>query len=339
MNLFIKINNAIDKNTWKNFVSNHFSGNIFQTPEMYDFFSTVDNYQPLAIACLDEHEKIQGVLLAVIEREHQGFIGKFSSRGIVWGGPLLDESAEENTLQLILNALIKELGTKTIYLEFRNLFDFADKIDVFKANGFTYKEHLNFRVPTTVGDDPQKKLSSNRKRQIKKSLASGASIDVAVSIEEVEEFYRILFALYKNRVRKPLPDYSFFKNFFLNKEKFGIYLLVKFNGKVIGGIMCPIFRDKAIYEWYVCGLDEEYPEQYPSVLATWAAIEYAHKNGIHFFDFMGAGSPDQDYGVREFKARFGGDMVNFGRFTRINNKTLYNLGKFGLKVLGKIKKI
>jgi lipid II:glycine glycyltransferase (peptidoglycan interpeptide bridge formation enzyme) len=158
-------------------------------------------------------------------------------------------------------------------------------------------------------------------------------------MEQVDEFYQILFALYKNKVRKPLPDRSFFKNFYLEKEKLGIYLLVKFKGKVIGGIMCPIFQDKALYEWYVCGLDEEYPEQYPSVLATWAAIDYAQKNNIKYFDFLGAGAPDQDYGVREFKARFGGEQVNYGRFIRINNKILFNMGKIGLKILGKIKKI
>jgi len=339
MNFQVKFDQDINKKSWHDFIAAHKNGNSFQTPEMYNFFLTVKNYRPLAIACLDENEKIQGGLLAVIEREHQGFIGKFSSRTIAWGGPLIAETAEENVLALILEALIKKLGKDTIYLELRNLFDFSEKVVVFNSHGFILKEHLNFQVPTAVNEDPHKKLSSNRKRQIKKSLASGVSIEEAATIEQVDEFYQILFDLYKNKVRKPLPDYSFFRNFYLQKEKLGIYLLVKFQGKVIGGIMCPIFRDKTLYEWYVCGLDEQYPEQYPSVMATWAAIEYAQKNGIKCFDFMGAGAPDQDYGVREFKARFGGILVNFGRFTRINSKILYNFGEFGLKVLGQLKKI
>jgi lipid II:glycine glycyltransferase (peptidoglycan interpeptide bridge formation enzyme) len=54
---------------------------------------------------------------------------------------------------------------------------------------------------------------------------------------------------------------------------------------------------------------------------------------------MGAGAPDQDYGVREFKARFGGELVNYGRFIRINNKFLFNLGKCGMKILGALKKL
>ncbi|MCK5059499.1 MAG: peptidoglycan bridge formation glycyltransferase FemA/FemB family protein, partial [Candidatus Aminicenantes bacterium] len=83
--------------------------------------------------------------------------------------------------------------------------------------------------------------------------------------------------------------------------------------------------------------DGQYNGIYPSVLATWAAIDYALKKGLRYFDFMGAGKPDQDYGVREFKSKFGGRLVNYGRFERINNKPLYLLGKLGLKVLGALR--
>ena len=96
--------------------------------------------------------------------------------------------------------------------------------------------------------------------------------------------------------------------------------------------MCPILKGKAIYEFYVCGLDEEYKEQYPSVMATWSAMEYANQNNIPVFDFMGAGKPYEQYGVREFKARFGGELVEYGRFLKINNHLLYNLGKTWIKV-------
>lgn len=120
-------------------------------------------------------------------------------------------------------------------------------------------------------------------------------------------------------------------------EKIGKYFLVEYNKEIIGGIMCPITPDKAIYEWYVCGLDGQHNGIYPSVLATWAPIDYALKKGLKYFDFMGAGKPDQNYGVREFKSKFGGESVNFGRFERINNRFLYKLGKIGIKLRSIIK--
>ena len=88
---------------------------------------------------------------------------------------------------------------------------------------------------------------------------------------------------------------------------------------------------KIIYEWYIAGEDGKYPGIYPSVLATWAAMDYANKKSIPIFDFMGAGSPDNNYGVRTFKSKFGGELVEYGRFIRINKPLLYQLGKLGLK--------
>ena len=108
-------------------------------------------------------------------------------------------------------------------------------------------------------------------------------------------------------------------------------LLVTHENKVIGGIACPVTPGKAMYEWYVCGLDRQYKGKgiYPSVLVTWAAISRAAKNQIPCFDFMGMGNPEEPYGVRDFKARFGGNWVNHGRYARVNQKIMYSLAELG----------
>ncbi len=119
-------------------------------------------------------------------------------------------------------------------------------------------------------------------------------------------------------------------------QKFGRFLLVWFDGRVIGGIYCPVLERRSIFEFYICGLDREYRDQYPSVMATWAAMDYASSNGIPCFDLMGAGVSGKDYGVREFKARFGGRQEEYGRFLKINNRFLYMAGKAGIKVMSKL---
>jgi len=145
-----------------------------------------------------------------------------------------------------------------------------------------------------------------------------------------------LLELYKSKVKKPIPSFDFFQKFFENSY-LGKYLLIEYQGKIIGGIMTPVYKD-TIYEWYVCGLDNEFKDQSPSVMATWAAIEYGINNGLKCFDFMGAGKPNEDYGVREFKSKFGGKEVRYGRYVRINNKLMYNIGELGLKLLGAVKR-
>jgi len=106
-------------------------------------------------------------------------------------------------------------------------------------------------------------------------------------------------------------------------------ILVQHNNRIIGGITCPFHPGRTMYEWYVCGLDHAYKSRdiHPSVLATWGALDYAARQGIQRFDFMGLGKPDEPYGVRDFKARFGGKWVNHGRFSRVNKRVGYAISE------------
>ena len=94
-------------------------------------------------------------------------------------------------------------------------------------------------------------------------------------------------------------------------------------------------RNQTVYEWFVCGMDGKFKNIYPSTMATWAAIEYAATNGYKRFDMMGAGKPDESYGVREFKSKFGGKLVEHGRFLFVCQPRLYMLGKKVVEILKK----
>ena len=158
-----------------------------------------------------------------------------------------------------------------------------------------------------------------------------------VSEEEIREWYGILERLYRTKVKTPLWPVEFF----LEAHRQGVakYLLVRHEGKVIGGMMIVTSEGRGcVYEWYICGLDTEYKEQYPSVMATWAAMEYANQHGLARFDVMGAGEPGVPYGVRDFKAEFGGELVEHGRYLCVLKPMLYKLGTIGVKILKKQKK-
>lgn len=315
------------------FIFNHPYGNFFQSTKAFQFFQSVDDYDPIFIVAVDG-EKIVGSLLAVVIKEGKGLKGYFSRRCIVWGGPLVQEDNPDIWADLLKN-LGKLISEKTIYTEFRNFRDQCVRKELYKKEDYQLNAHLNYIVSIPSLDEAKAGLSKSKKRQINKSLKSGAEIIQPDNIEQVESFYKILHQLYREKVKKPLPPFDFFSKFFQDKN-LGTYLLVKYEGQIIGGIMCPMYKN-TIHEWFVCGKDSEIQDVYPSVLATWAVIEYAANAGITHFDFMGAGKPDQDYGVREFKAKFGGELVNFGRFVRINQKMHYQVGKLGLEILKKVR--
>jgi len=328
--------------SWIDFVNNNPQSTVFQSIDVHELFDQTEKMKPVIIVASNK-TNIYGTLIGVIIKEYSGKIGFFTSRTVVYGGPLIHPEIDnkEEVLDALLKGLIKAVKNKTIFIQFRNFFDWSEYKQTFTRNGFKYLDRLNFIVDTSNESIVKKRISKSKLRQIKKGHDSGAKIIEPESISQVKEFYALLHNLYKHKVKKPLPRWSFFENFYKQTKngKLGMIRLIEYNNKIIGGILSPITIEKVIYEWYICGLDQEYKHCYPSVLATWAAIDYALKNNITYFDFMGVGVPDKDYGVREFKSKFGGDMVNYGRFGRINNKFLYTITEIGYNILSLLNKI
>jgi serine/alanine adding enzyme len=330
--MLIKTNTEIDRNSWQALLDSSAFSSPFQTPEFYEFFNSIKGFGAEVFA-VEDHGALQALAVVTIQKE-KGLKAFLSERAIIYGGPLV--LGENNkAFEKLLVEISSYYRKKLIYIEIRNYFDYSKFNDSLAKTDFKFLPWLNFQLSIASTDEMLKSMSSSRSRQIKKALKNGVTWSETDKKTDIEAFYNILFDLYSNKIKKPLLP----KEFFLNVHKHGFvkYLLVYLNEKVIGGILCPIIEGKAIYEFYVCGLDNEYKDQYPSVMATWAAMEYGSKNGLKVFDFMGAGSPDEDYGVREFKSRFGGTQVEHGRYINILNPLLYKTGKLGLKMLAKIK--
>ncbi len=325
----VLLNEQIREREWDDFLVANRHATPFQSPGFYNLFNSVRGLSADAIA-VEDSGFIRALAVITLQKEPGLIKGYFSRRGIIYGGPLADDSCP-GALDVLLKQIVSFYKNKVIYIETRNFSDYSLNINIFRENGFQYKPYLNFKVNTGDREAMSSAVSRSRMRQIRKAQKGSVIWREAVNSDEVISFYGILVDLYRHRIGKPLPPQEFFINFF--DRGIGKYLLVWFNDRIIGGIMCPVLEGKALYEFYVCGLDNMYKEQYPSVMATWAAMEYACQQHIPLFDFMGAGDPDSAYGVREFKSRFGGILVEEGRFLRISNTFLYNAGKAGLKLL------
>ena len=324
----ILINEGIPLTLWNDFIEKNVHSTPFQTPGFFRFLNAVKDISAVAMAVSDG--RILRALAVTTLQSEKVPAAFFSKRGIIFGGPLADEECPE-ALDLLLKEMDNYAGRGLIYLETRNFSDYTQFKEIFIRNGFNYAPYLNFRVDTRDMDLMRRRVSNSRLRQIKKAQQKDVTLREAGNTGEVMQFYNMLKDLYERKLHKPLPGEDFFVKFY--ETGLGKFFLVWHDGIIIGGIMCPILAGRALYEFYVCGLDNEYRELYPSVMATWSAMEYAVQNGVPFFDFMGAGKPGEHYGVRDFKARFGGEPVEYGRFLKVRKPLLYQIGKAGLKIM------
>ena len=281
---------------------------------------------------------LRGVCVGYVTVERNPIKQYFTRRAIIIGGPCLADDCTDEEVNALMNA-VKNLPSlqgrdgerlpSPIYIETRNFNDYSRWKGAFEKAGFEYKKHLNFHVDCTDKEQMWERLSKTRQKQIRRAMRSGVEV-VEPAEEDVKRWYAILQEMYRQKVKLPLLPMDFFLNAYQSGN--AKYLMVKYKGEVIGGLMFEM-DEKSVYEWYVCGLDSVYERQYPSVVATYAGMEYANAHGRRCCDLMGAGEPGVPYGVRDFKERFGGQLVEHGRFVCVREPILYKIGTMAVKMM------
>ena len=312
----------IDRQQWSELVRTSETGTWFQSPEAYDFFASMPELMEPFVYGVERAGKLCAVCVGYVTKEPNPIKQFFTRRAIIIGGVVVAANCAKEDIVILLNYVRKELKPKSIYIETRNFNDFSPWKEAFEAAGFVYKPHLNFHV-----DPATNNLSDNRKRQLKKS---DAVVSEGVSELEIREWYEVLSELYRTKVKTPLWPIDFFLEAY--RQGIAKFLLVKHEGRIIGGSMV-VADERTVYEWFECGRNAECKDQYPSVMATWGGIQLAHQSGCTRYDMMGAGEPGVPYGVRDFKAEFGGQMVEHGRFLYVCKPMLYRLGVCVVKIL------
>ena len=309
--------------------------NWFQTEECFSFYRSLGFIEPFR--CSVERDGVEkGRMVGYIQKDGGKLKQFFSRRAIINGGPMLADDITEDELTGLLTKCKRELKKKAIYIETRNFDDYARYKEIFSRAGYNYEPHYNFHVDTSSIDIVEANMGKSRKRDVKTSLRDGAFVVENPTSDEVKDFYRVLEHLYKTKVKTPLFPFSFFER--LYRSSFGRFLLVKYDERIVGGTVC-VCGENVMYEWFACGEDGVHKNIYPSTLATYAGIRYAAEHGYARFDMMGAGAPnDGGYGVRDFKAKFGGQLVEHGRFKCVLNKPLYLVGTLGVKIIKRLKR-
>lgn len=309
--------------------------NWFQTEECYNFYKSLSFLEPFKFEVKRDGE-VKGRIIGYIQKDGGKLKQFFSRRAIINGGPMLADDITPEELSELLGFLKEYLRGKAIYVETRNFKDYSKYKDIFERNNFRYQQHYDILIDTSDFDSVYQKMDRNRKRNINKAIEKGITAEYHPSDQDVKIFYKLLCKLYSEKVKAPLVPFSFFDK--LHKSSFANYIVIKtIEGNIISGIVC-VGTGPTLYALYACGRDAEYRELSPSVMANYEAIKYACENGYTCFDFMGAGAPgDGGYGVRDFKAKFGGELVEYGRFKFIINRPLYLIGTLGVSLIKKMK--
>ena len=317
----------IDGARWDALLAQSRYASFFQSRAYYAFMQTLSCLAPFVYAVAADG-RLDALVCGYVTAE-KGVKRYFSRRAIVLGGVVMRNDADRTAIDLLLGETVNQLKRKAIYIEIRNNHDYGQLQSVFEHNGFVYRQHYNFKIDTGV-PDALANIGKSRFRDERAALLRGVTITTQPTKDDLKQWYGILARLYRNRIGKPLFPYEFFER--ISECDFSKFFFVKVGEKVVGGTLCVCYGNDSMYEWYACGLDREGYSQYaPSTACTMASIRYSIDKGFRVFDMLGAGVPDEAYGVRNFKKHFGGKLVEEGRFLYLCNHILYRIGTWTVR--------
>jgi serine/alanine adding enzyme len=329
----------LDQDRWKAFVDENPYGNIFHTPEMFEVFARTKGHRPELWAAVAESRDHLGrgevlALLPIVKISLlNGPLRRLTTRAIAYGGVLCAPSEEGRAaMKLLLETYKRDVGEGALFTEFRNMSDMTEIQPVLQASGFAYEDHLNFIVDLTQPRDTVwNHISKSGQQRIRTSRNKGTMIEEITDSSKLDIAYRFLQDVYA-RVQVPLADISLFQAALDILAPRGMFkgLLARAGEPYAATALLLSYHGRILY-WYV-GADRSLSSYGPSELLVWHALQWGQEHKFEMFDFGGGGKPDQKYGPREFKEKFGGTKVNYGRHSLVHSPMRLKLSQVGYQV-------
>jgi len=327
----------LDENRWRDFVNNHPQGSIFHTPEMYEVFTHTKGYCPELWATIGPDGNLLALFLPVYISIINGLLRRLTTRAVAYGSILYVPGIEgQEAVSRLLQSYNRVVGVRLLFTELRNVMDLSALQPVLNERGYLYENHLNFLIDLSRPlPELWKNIRTNARRNIQKAMKSGVEIEELSDPQSLPTIYALLKEVYKY-LQVPLPDLSLFLQAvqILYPEGMLKILAAKVNGNYIGALTLLLYKGVVTY-WYT-GSPREYSSFRASDLLVWSALEIGQKNGFQIFDFGGGGKPEEEYGVRDFKAKYGGDLVNYGRNVFVHSPTKLKLSRAGYQLMRRI---
>jgi serine/alanine adding enzyme len=329
----IRVTNRIDERAWRAFVDSQPDSNIFHTPEMCRVFERAEHHRINTWAATDAFGTPVALLPAVEVTLVGGPMRSWTSRAVVYGGLLCsrDSVGREGVRQLLVGYR-RVTGRRPLFTELRHMSDASNFRDLLEAEGFAHEDHLDFLIDL---DRPEESvwggLSRSAQQRVRSGQRKGVVIEDVTDEPRLELTYPMLDDVYR-RVGVPLADRSLFHAAMSILHPQGMFRIfsARLGERIIATRYVLLYRDTMV-DWYA-GADRAFAAYSPSEVLVWRILRWGQEHGYRTFDFGGAGRPDERYGPREFKAKFGGDLVNFGRDVLVHAPIRLRLSRSGYAV-------
>jgi hypothetical protein len=323
----LEVVRSLAPDAWDDYAGRNPSVNIFQTRQFVDCFAGSSRYIPHTFFLQDDGRTVAAIV--AIQNKVLALFPGFTSRAVVFGGISVADSANPRFFNKNIASLIEAYDTslrgQTLFTEIRNMDDQIHRILAITRTGYKFVPHLNFLIDLQAGPDALwENFSSDQRRSIKRPEKAGVTVR-EMSEPQMDVLHALVSRIYA-RAHIPFFPLSVFEAAWnrLAPLKQIRVTFAEHEGKAVAARASLLYHGR-VFDWFA-GSSEEGDKLNANALLVWDMMQWGCQNGFAIFDFGGAGDPNMEYNVREFKSRFQGQLVNYGRFVKVYSRPRYELG-------------
>ncbi|MEM8735177.1 MAG: GNAT family N-acetyltransferase [Planctomycetota bacterium] len=324
----------LDPQQWDSFVRGHPNGEVFHTSGFLRALSDTPGHEPIFLAAFAEQEDGEEIvaLLAAASVTVGPVFTNWTTRSLMYSEPLSDGTALGNAgLKKLIEKHDQMVSRFSLFSEVRSLHEPGTERLTLERCGYEYLEYFNYLQDLSGGMERVAMGTPKVARKVNASLRKGAEVLRCSSTSKdcIRMAYEVIAESYR-RARVPLADYQLFLG---AAQQFGDDLsvrLLRYGDDMVASSIGLVYKQR-FFAWYNGTLR---PSELPasSAVLVWDEMSEACERGLTQYDFGGAGWPGEDYGPRTFKARFKGQLVNYGRYRKVSSRLRLNVARAGYRI-------
>lgn len=271
-----------------------------QLPELIDgsalhsalMFRSQENrkgYKPYMFVAYDSDNKEVGHILITKRRKLKLMPPMLSYWYTINGEGTYNENSasREEVFSLFLEKLFDMFDFRHTFIEIENIEDSRFAYGILRKHEFVPIRDQRMYI-SLHSKAPLERLTRAYRAHIRRAENCGVTYRRATTQKEIGEGIQLLRNYYISKTRR-LPDketlYMMLHNNNGTLSEKAKMFIVEYKGKAIGSSFCLYDKERANLA-YSCGLRKSHPMQFPGIMAIWAALNDAYKNGFAHFEFL-----------------------------------------------------
>ena len=292
-------------------------GSVLHSALMFRSYENTKGCKPHMLVAYDDENNEIGHILVIRRKRFIPFPPMISRWYNINGEGVYraDCTNREDIFAAFLEKVLEMFSFRHSFIKLHNVEDSRFAYDILRKHDFFPTRDRRMYI-SLHSKKPQERLTRTYRAHIRKAESSGVKYCRATTPQEIEDGIQLLRNYYISKTRR-LPNRDTLNMMLHNSDgtlsEQAKLFIVTYKDKAIGSSFCMYDNDRAHLAYY-CGLRKSYPMQYPGIMAIWAALTDAHKQGYAHFEFL------------EVRAR-----------TRINPKFINALLNYGGKQKGTLR--